>query len=300
MDINRQTLRRAGCLAAAALLALTLGAIGPDSQGDALGAVIAITPYEVIPNGFVGVVENPSLSGRGETAGVYDAEVEPPGVRVPRHRRTGADAARTGQHGERQRVHRDVGAEQRQHERRRRRVDRGHRSMRAAASVKLFRTNSGYLSGAGWRSRSQGSSASWCCNRSSPPSCSRSRWYGSTRRPAPTGHAAHGFPYSGWDANLGVDISDDGNVVVAVEAGQAISAAGAPIPLRDVVAWDVAVEHDDVRQRAAEPGARRRLSVDLGRRQVRLVHVGQAAAPARSARSARGCTSTTAPTGRSG
>ena len=38
MDINRQTLRRAGCLAAAALLALTLGAVGPNSQGDALGA----------------------------------------------------------------------------------------------------------------------------------------------------------------------------------------------------------------------------------------------------------------------
>ena len=80
--------------------------------------MIAITPHEVIPNGFVGVVENPSLSGRGETAGVYDGEVQ-------RQAFVFLDAA--GQepmlagarhHGQRRRLHRAVGTQQRQHERR--------------------------------------------------------------------------------------------------------------------------------------------------------------------------------------
>ena len=34
-----------------------------------------------------------------------------------------------------------------------------------------------------------------------------------------------GFPYFGWDSTLGVDISDDGSVIVAVESGNASSAA---------------------------------------------------------------------------
>ena len=61
MNINRQTRRRASGLGAAALLAVTLGAVAPHSRGDALGPVTAITPREVIPNGFVGAVFNPSL-----------------------------------------------------------------------------------------------------------------------------------------------------------------------------------------------------------------------------------------------
>jgi hypothetical protein len=78
MDITRQTLRRAGGLAAAALLAFTLGSVGPNSQSDALGATIAITPNEVnaqfLPPGSPGNVLNPSLSGRGEAAGVTEAQ----------------------------------------------------------------------------------------------------------------------------------------------------------------------------------------------------------------------------------
>ena len=76
MSINRQTCRKAGRVAAVASLAITLGAVASDSHGSALGPVIAITPNEVIPNIFVGIVEDPSLSGRGEVAGIYDAEVQ--------------------------------------------------------------------------------------------------------------------------------------------------------------------------------------------------------------------------------
>ena len=76
MNINRQTRRRASGLGAAALLAVTLGAVAPHSRGDALGPVTAITPREVIPNGFVGAVFNPSLSNRGEAAGVFDSQVQ--------------------------------------------------------------------------------------------------------------------------------------------------------------------------------------------------------------------------------
>ena len=73
VNVNRAALRRAGCLGAAALLALTLGAVGPTSSGTALGPVIAITPNEV--SGTVGLVYNPSISGRGETAGLFDWEM---------------------------------------------------------------------------------------------------------------------------------------------------------------------------------------------------------------------------------
>src|SRR6187402_1340136 len=72
MNINRQTLRKSSRFAAAVMLVVTLGAVAPNSIGDALGGVIAITPNEINAGtvGDVGAL-NPSLSGRGETAGVY-------------------------------------------------------------------------------------------------------------------------------------------------------------------------------------------------------------------------------------
>jgi hypothetical protein len=72
VNLDRQSLRRKGRCAAAALLTITLGVVAPDSASDALGPVIALTPNEINAGlaGDVGAL-NPSLSGRGETAGVY-------------------------------------------------------------------------------------------------------------------------------------------------------------------------------------------------------------------------------------
>jgi len=238
MDINRQTLRRAGGLAAAALLALTLGAVAPTSQGSALGGVIAITPNEVIPNGFVGFVEDPSLSGRGESAGVYDAEVqrqafvfldatgqEPMltglGITVSGDRCMALWARNNGSTNPADSV--SIGVTNR--------CDGSERE--------LLRTNSSYQSGGGLALNFDGRFGVAVL----PPS------FGSEFEPnavvridTSTGGLAfmppHGFPYFGWDPTLGVDISDDGNVVVAVESGS-LATATAQL-LRDVVAWDVA------------------------------------------------------------
>ena len=239
MDINRQTLRRVGCLVAAAVLALTLGAIGPDSQGDALGAVIAITPNEVIPNGFVGVVENPSLSGRGETAGVYDAEVNRQAFvfldtagQEPMLPGLGNTVSGNGCIAMWARNNGSTNAADA--------VSIGVTDRCAGGERELFRTNSGYLSGGGLALSFTGQFGVVVLQ---PQFSTVALPITVVRVDTTTGAQlvmpAHGFPYSGFDANLGVDISDDGNVVVAVESGQAISATGAPIPLRDVVAWDV-------------------------------------------------------------
>ncbi len=45
-------------------------------RGSALGPVTAMTPDEIVPNGFVGFVRHPNLSDRGETASVHDGEVQ--------------------------------------------------------------------------------------------------------------------------------------------------------------------------------------------------------------------------------
>ena len=72
--MNRAAFRKAARFAAAVgLLAATLGTIAPAGPGQALGPIIAITPNELA--GSSGFVYNPSLSGRGESAAVYDGEV---------------------------------------------------------------------------------------------------------------------------------------------------------------------------------------------------------------------------------
>jgi hypothetical protein len=71
--VKSHRLRIARLAAASALLAVTIGAVVPPSGGQALGPVVAITPNEVSPTS--GDVGNPVLSGRGETAGVYDGEI---------------------------------------------------------------------------------------------------------------------------------------------------------------------------------------------------------------------------------
>ncbi|HEX6657653.1 MAG TPA: hypothetical protein VF065_06205, partial [Ilumatobacter sp.] len=67
---------RASRLGAAAALVLVTGSMGLRSTSAALGPVIAITPNEINAGttGDVGAL-NPSLSGRGETAGVYLASI---------------------------------------------------------------------------------------------------------------------------------------------------------------------------------------------------------------------------------
>ncbi len=63
--------------AAAAVTLFTVAAFHfvPSHPSSALGPVVAITPYEVISNGYVGYVYHPSLSNRGEVVGIFDQEV---------------------------------------------------------------------------------------------------------------------------------------------------------------------------------------------------------------------------------
>ena len=62
--------------AAVALAALGLAVAGDRAPSQALGPVVAITPFEVdTGGGFVGWIGDLDLSGRGETAGVRDDEV---------------------------------------------------------------------------------------------------------------------------------------------------------------------------------------------------------------------------------
>ena len=70
--MNRTTCRRGRSIGVASLLTLTLGTVGPTAPGRALGPVVAITPYEVIPGETIGLEFNPSLSSRGEVAGVFE------------------------------------------------------------------------------------------------------------------------------------------------------------------------------------------------------------------------------------
>ena len=71
--MNRRRLCTARLVAASALLAVTVGAVATPSGGQALGPVVAITPHEL--SGSSGQVESPALSGRGENAGVFDGEI---------------------------------------------------------------------------------------------------------------------------------------------------------------------------------------------------------------------------------
>ena len=74
----RPRFRRARLLVASALMAVSFDALAPSAPGAAaLGPVVAITPNEIVPadtTSDVGAL-NPSLSGRGETAGVYLANI---------------------------------------------------------------------------------------------------------------------------------------------------------------------------------------------------------------------------------
>jgi hypothetical protein len=240
MSINRQTLRRAGCVAAAALLAITLGAVAPDSHGSALGPVIAITPYEVIPNIFVGIVEDPSLSGRGEAAGIYDAEVQEtsfvfldaPG-QEPMIQGFGTTVSGDGCVALWARNNGSTSIFDN--------VSIGVTNRCTGGERELLRTSNGYQSGGGLALSFTGKYGVFVLPAvggtvAVPASVVRI----DTETGAVTPMPRHGAPYFGFDAGLGVDISDDGGVVVAVEAGTTLTAAGAPIPLRDVVAWDVA------------------------------------------------------------
>ena len=237
MHINHQTLRRAGCVAAAALLAITLGAVAPTSPGSALGAVIAITPNEVTSNGFVGVVTDPSLSGRGEVAGLFDEEVQETSFvfldaagREPMLDGLGTAVSGDGCTALWARPNNSTNPADS--------VSIGVTNRCNGSERELFRTNNGYQSGGGLALNFDGRFGVAVL----PPSFASEFEPNAVARIDTTNGALtfmppHGFPYFGWDPHLGVDISDDGNVVVAVESG---SVASTTLQLlRDVVAWDV-------------------------------------------------------------
>jgi hypothetical protein len=237
MNINGQTLRRASGFAAAAILAITLGTVAPNSQGHALGPVTAITPREVIPNGFVGAVLNPSLSNRGEAAGVFDSQVQQdsfvfldaPGQEpmVP-----GLGLTVSG-NGCVALWARNNGSTDPQAS-----VSIGVTDRCAGGERVLYNTNQNYQPGGALALSFDGRFGVF---REAPCFACEFDSDDLFRIDTQTGEIVavphHGFPYFGWDATLGLDISDDGSVIVAVEVGQAASAVA--IDLRDVVAWQV-------------------------------------------------------------
>ena len=237
MNINRQTLRRVSCLAAAALLAITLGTVAPNSPSNALGAVTAITPREVIPNGFVGAVLNPSLSNRGEAAGVFDSQVQQDafvfldaagqepmvpglGLTVSGNGCVALWARNNGSTDPQASV--SIGV-----------TDRCGGGERV-----LYNTNQNYQPGSALALNFDGTygvfreAPCFACEFD-PDDIFRI----DTRNGQLAAMPHHGFPYFGWDAMLGLDISDDGSVITAVESGNA--SAAAVVDLRDVVAWQV-------------------------------------------------------------
>lgn len=239
MKVNGHKLGRAGCLAAAALLALTLGAVTPNSQGSALGPVIAITPNEVTDNGFVGFVFDPSISGRGETASLFDAEMQETSfvfLDTP-GREPMVDGLSTAVSG-----NGCVALWARQN---------GSTNFNESVSIgitdrcrgierEVVRTNENYQTSSGMALSFNGRFGVYVQGDTPGVEFDSNDV---VRVDTETGALAFmpiaGFPYDlyGWDPHLGVDISDDGNVVVAVEAGNL--PATVAVPLRDVVAWDV-------------------------------------------------------------
>ena len=237
MSTNRSMVRRAGSLAALALLALVLGAVAPTSPGSALGAVIAITPNEVVSDGFVGVVEDPSLSGRGEVAGIYDGEVrensfvfldaagrEPMldglGIAVSGNGCVAMWARPSGS---------TLPGET---------VSIGITDRCRGIEREVVRTNENYESGSAMALSYTGRFGVYVQGFTPGEEFDASDV---VRVDTQSGAIAFmpiaGFPYGpeyGWDPHLGVDISDDGSVVVAVEKGFQFGQF-----LRDIVAWDV-------------------------------------------------------------
>ena len=237
ININRQTLRRATGLAAAALLALTLGTVAPHSSSSALGPVIAITPREVIPNGFVGQVFNPSLSVRGQAAGVYDAEVRQTSFvfldaagQEPMLPGLGLTVSGNGCVAM---WARNNGSTDPQAS-----VSIGVTDRCAGGERVLYNTNQNYQAGGALALSFDGRFGVF---REAPCFACEFDPDEIFRIDTQTGQMVavphHGFPYFGWDSLLGLDISDDGSVIVAVETGNASSAA--VVELRDVVAWQV-------------------------------------------------------------
>jgi hypothetical protein len=187
----------------------------------------------------VGQVQNPSLSGRGETAGVFDLKAQREAFvfldtagQEPTNPGLGVAVSGDG----------CIALWAR---------NNGSTNFADAVSIgvtdrcqggdrELFRTNSGYQPGGGLALSFTGQFGVVVLQPQPgavalPSTVVRV----DTTTGAQLAMPANGFPYFGFDANLGVDISDNGNVVVAVESGQAISATGAPFGLRDVLAWDV-------------------------------------------------------------
>jgi hypothetical protein len=237
MNINRQTLRKASGLAAAAVLAITLGAVAPNSPGHALGPVTAITPREVIPNGFVGAVLNPSLSNRGEAAAVFDSQVQQDAFvfldaagQEPMVPGLGMTVSGNGCVAL---WARNNGSTDPQAS-----VSIGVTDRCAGGERVLYNTNQNYQPGGALALSFDGRFGVF---REAPCFACEFDSDDLLRVDTQTGALVavphHGFPYFGWDPTLGFDISDDGSVIVATEVGQAASAVA--IDLRDVVAWQV-------------------------------------------------------------
>ena len=67
--------RRALAVAALLVTSVTVVQVVRPRSGATIGPVIAVTPDQVVPDGFVGYVFHPTISGRGEAVAVHDAEV---------------------------------------------------------------------------------------------------------------------------------------------------------------------------------------------------------------------------------
>src|SRR3954449_8744904 len=213
MNLNRHTLRRASGLAATAVLALTLGAVAPNSPGHALGPVTAITPREVIANGFVGAVLNPSLSNRGEAAAVFDSQVQQDafvfldaGGQEPMVPGLGMTVSGNGCVAL---WARNNGSTDPQAS-----VSIGVTDRCAGGERVLYNTNQNYQAGGALALSFDGRFGVF---REAP--CFACEFVPDqiyridTQSGALAAMPHHGFPYFGWDPTLGLDISDDGSVI---------------------------------------------------------------------------------------
>jgi hypothetical protein len=239
---HARRVRRA--LAATALIASTVTVVQlvRPGSGATLGAVVAITPDQVVPDGFVGYVFHPTISGRGETVSVHDAEVRENGfvlLDTP-----GADPMIRGDSiavsgdGCTAFWARPSGS-----------ANTSDATLigvtdRCAGSERGLLTTSGWYDDANQVAVSHDGRFGVVLLQDLPPGTEFptprlvrvDTRDGVTRNmPLPTG-------YVGWDPRHGVDISDDGNLVVVpvVGAPPPVGVAAQQVALQDIALWDVA------------------------------------------------------------
>lgn len=229
-------------LAAAALLVTTVTVVQAfrPGSGATLGAVRAVTPDQVVPNGFIGYVFHPTISGRGEAVSVHDAEVRENGfvlLDTP-----GADPMVRGDSiavsgdGCTAFWARPSGS-----------TSTSDATLigvtdRCTGSERGVITTSGWYDDAFQVAVSHDGRFGVVLLQDLPPGTEfptprlvrvDTRTGATRNMPLPTG-------YFGWDPRNGVDISDDGNLVVVPIVGAPPAVlAGVSAALQDVALWDV-------------------------------------------------------------